>query len=312
MIQNLIEEVTAQYGVTLSHRYVEKTISTNPSATPQFLFSNILKENLSDVVGESALPYGIASQSNAVIPKNILLQISSSRDATQPLRLSADMSEEEAAVMASDQKFSSKRLLRLVLTDGVASIVGVELTTLPNFSGIPIPGEKIRVKAGSEVKSGVIVFTPDNIELLGGEVKELKQEFLDHRRRMQSGYQTSTGIDGAPKFEPLAGKIDSIHRYNVVPGDSHPSREGNRGRGGPPQGGRSQGGGKHHERARGKGGRGRGRGDGRGSHHGPLHCRTDAAEHFHQRGMNANISSGSEGRGRGRMGHCFRDPHQEF
>lgn len=208
MIQILIEEVQQKFSVLPSHRFVEKVLSSQPAANAQDIYRIILYSNLSDVVEASSLPIGIASQLSSTIPSNIVLQISTSRDATQPLRPSADATAEEIDLYGSGQKKSPKRLLKLVLTDGLSNIGAFELCTLQAFRSIPIPGEKVLIKAGAEVKNGSIILSDDHVVLLGGEVFELKKAFLDHHHRVASaalsGYQTSTGIDGAPKFQPLS------------------------------------------------------------------------------------------------------------
>lgn len=208
MIQNLIEEVQQKFSVLPSHRFVEKLLSSQPSINAQDIFRIILHSNLSDVVEASSLPIGIASQLSSTIPSNLVLQISTSRDATQPLRPSADATADEIDLYGSGQKNSPKRLLKLVLTDGLNNIGAFELCTLQTFHSIPIPGEKVLIKAGAEVKNGSIILNDDHVVLLGGEVLELKKAFLDHHHRVASaalsGYQTSIGIEGAPKFQPLS------------------------------------------------------------------------------------------------------------
>lgn len=208
MMQNLIEEVKQKFSVCPSARYVEKILSSQSAATAKDIYKKILYDNLNEVVETSSLPFGIASQTASTIPTDILLQISTSRDATQPLRPSADATAEEITLYGSGQKNSPNRLLKLLLTDGINSIGAFELATLRVFRSIPIPGEKVLIKAGAEVKNGNIILSDDHVLLLGGEVHELKKAFLDHHQRVvstaRSGYQTSTGIEGAPKFQPLS------------------------------------------------------------------------------------------------------------
>eukprot|EP00796_Vickermania_ingenoplastis_P006477 gene6477-4664_t len=203
-MQQLVEEVQSKFGISVSSRYAERALAAHPGLTADGLLKRILLDDLKEVTDCSTLPLNITSQSSATIPKAIVLQISSSRDATQPLRPSADASAEEVALHAAGQKSSTKRLLRLILTDGHSEIIGMELSTLRVFRGIPIPGEKVRIQEGAQVKNGAIIFSENNVEFLGGEVRALKQEFLEHRRRLQQGYQTSMGIDGAPRFQPLS------------------------------------------------------------------------------------------------------------
>lgn len=208
MIQNLIEDIKQKFSVYPSIRYVEKILSSQPAVNAQDIYKKILSDNLNEVVETSLLPFGLASQVRSTIPNSVMLQISTSRDATQPLRPSADATAEEIALYGSGQKNSPKRLLKLLLTDGISNIVAFELSTLRIFRNIPTPGEKLLIKAGAEVKNGSIILSDEHVVLLGGGVYELKKAFLDHHQRVLStalsGYQTSTGLEGAPKFQPLS------------------------------------------------------------------------------------------------------------
>ncbi|CAJ1025908.1 putative RecQ mediated genome instability protein [Leishmania utingensis] len=199
----LVEEIREKYSLSLSADYVERCLQSKASLTSLELYQKSLSENLRDICGTSLLPYGIATQVSATLPNAVVMQINASRDATQPLRPCADTSEEEAILNAAVQRHSSKRLLRLQLTDGNVELPALELSTLRVFKGIPTPGEKVLIHKDAEVHNGCIIFSESNVSLLGGEVHQLKQDFLAHRRRLEAGYQTSNGLDGAPRFAPL-------------------------------------------------------------------------------------------------------------
>ncbi|CBZ27143.1 conserved hypothetical protein [Leishmania mexicana MHOM/GT/2001/U1103] len=199
----LADEVRGKYSLSLSSDYVERCVQAKASLTSLELYQKSLWENLRDICGTSLLPYGIGAQVSATLPNAVVMQINVSRDATQPLRPCADISDEEAILNAAFQRNSSKRLLRLQLTDGNIEVPAVELSTLRVFHGIPTPGEKVLIHKDAEVRNGCIILSESNVSLLGGEVHQLKQDFLAHRRRLEAGYQTSNGLDGAPRFAPL-------------------------------------------------------------------------------------------------------------
>ncbi|EAN81506.1 hypothetical protein, conserved, partial [Trypanosoma cruzi] len=87
--------------------------------------------------------------------------------------------------------------------DGHSEIPAIELTTLRVFRGIPVPGEKLLVKEGTQIKNGAIIMTEECVVPLGGEVLQLKKEFLSKRNRTDVPYQTSLGLEAAPRFQPL-------------------------------------------------------------------------------------------------------------
>lgn len=200
---SLADDVKSDFSLSLSADFAERCQKSNLNLTSSELYQRALRENLRDIHGASLLPYGIASQVSATLPNAVVLQISTSRDATQPLRPCADVADEDAILNAAMQRNSDKRLLRLLLTDGNVEIPALELTTLRVFRGIPIPGEKVLIHKDAEVRNGCVILSEDNVTLLGGEVQQLKQDFLAHRRRLEAGYQTSSGLNGAPRFEPL-------------------------------------------------------------------------------------------------------------
>ncbi|CAD2219106.1 hypothetical protein AGDE_01715 [Angomonas deanei] len=255
-------ELKGKYFVSVSQEYVERITKATPSLNAETLYKRILSEDIKEFCDStSALPYGIASHSSAVLPDSVVLQITSARDATQPLRPCAGSDELEEAVAAAGQRSTSNRLLKLVLTDGTVEIPAAELTTLSTFKGIPIPGEKLLIKAGAEVRSGYILLTEENVVLLGGEVAQLKRDYLNFKKRKDLGYKLSGGLEGVPLFEPLVVGSNA-HRNN--PYDTHSSEQPHayHDRGGRGQRGRGRG---QHNRGRGHAPRGgnhsRGRSD---------------------------------------------------
>lgn len=301
----IVDDVRSEFSLSLSPDYAERCLQAKPNLTSSELYQKALKENLRDICGATLLPYGIAAQVSATLPSAVVLQINNSRDATQPLRPCADVTDEEAILNAAMQRNSDKRLLRLLLTDGNSEIPALELSTLRVFRGIPIPGEKVLIHKDAEVRNGCIILSEDNITLLGGEVYQLKQDFLAHRRRLEAGYTTSNGLDGAPRFEPL--QVGQHYRanqgYGAAPNTSE--RQGSA----PPQwnshnSGTNQGQGRgrggnynnnYNNPHGGRGGRGggRGRGEGRGRGGGDFHGESRG------RGGGGGHDGGYRGRGRG-------------
>lgn len=288
MAAALADRVKEAYHLTLSPDYAERCLASLPTLTAAELYRKALSENIKDIHDSSVLPFGIASQTSATLPSNVVLQVHTSRDATQPLRPCADATEEEAALHAALQRTNSRRLLRLVLTDGYVEIPAFELSTLSVFNGVPIPGEKLLLRAGTEVKSGAVIMTEKDVVPLGGEVTPLKMEFLAHRRRVEAGYQVSGGLQGAPKFRPIDALTTRAAFGDCgLPRSDPPPQQQRRDRGG---GGRPSGGGSYRGRGRGRGGdQGRGGsrgGGGYGFHHDP-------------KGNGANSDGGGRRRGWG-------------
>ncbi|KAF8275535.1 putative protein of unknown function (DUF1767) [Trypanosoma cruzi] len=199
----LSTEVRARYHIAVSTRFVERLSAADGTVTAEYIYHRALNENFKDITDVGTLPHGIASQVSSTLTIPVVLQVNSSRDATQPLRPCADSCEEEMIFAAAFQKKTNTRLLRLVLSDGHSEIPAIELTTLRVFRGIPVPGEKLLVKEGTQIKNGAIIMTEDCVVPLGGEVLQLKKEFHSKRNRTDVPYQTSLGLEAAPRFQPL-------------------------------------------------------------------------------------------------------------
>ncbi|KAG5504325.1 hypothetical protein JKF63_04770 [Porcisia hertigi] len=214
----LADEVKEKFSLSLSPDYVERYAQSRSSVTSLELYQKSMRENLRDICGTSLLPYGISAQVSATLPRAVVMQINTSRDATQPLCPCADVPDEQAILNAACQRNSTKRLLRLQLTDGNVEIPALELSTLRVFKDIPIPGEKVLIREGAEVRNGCIILSESNVSLLGGEVHQLKQDFLSNRRRLEAGYQTSNGLDGAPRFAPL--EVGQHYHRNIAHSDA--------------------------------------------------------------------------------------------
>eukprot|EP00037_Helgoeca_nana_P013580 m.125289 g.125289 ORF g.125289 m.125289 type:complete len:450 (+) comp22118_c0_seq5:282-1631(+) len=59
---------------------------------------------------------------------------------------------------------SSKRVLKLKLTDGVSAVIGYEIQTVPWLRTHTMPGSKIKLLAGASIQSGGVLLTPSNCE----------------------------------------------------------------------------------------------------------------------------------------------------
>lgn len=264
-------------------------------------FRCILHANITELVSAPGqLPRNTGSLPQGVLEAPALVQIQTSRDATQPLRPCADMDDADALLNAANQKATNHRLLRLTVSDGAVEVPAIELKTLRLFHGIPTPGEKLLLKPGTEVRNGMIILTDDTVEALGGSEKHLRDEFMLRKQRNAllsgGGAQVVGGLEGAPKFAPLEA-VTNVKKHAATPntGNSHRQQASSSGSAALPresshhqqeaQSGRGQGrgnaahsgdrgsgrGGRHESRGgrgggdrggRGGGGRGAGRGDG--------------------------------------------------
>ncbi|KAL4450546.1 hypothetical protein ABPG77_000902 [Micractinium sp. CCAP 211/92] len=130
-------------------------------ALPQALHA-LLNADLAQV-GAAALPGDVNRAHSKTLTGPLVLQVSSVADISQPSRASGD----------SERK---GRILRLKLTDGRGSCVGVELQPLPLSMEQLCPGTKVRLR-GATVRCGVLLLGPRCLELLGGRVEPLAESW---------------------------------------------------------------------------------------------------------------------------------------
>jgi hypothetical protein len=130
-----------------------------------------------------------------VLPANSgLLQVMGISNIAQPLQKRHDNA-------------ATPRLLLLTLSDGHTKVSGIELQPISALKCSMAPGLKVLYKGG-RVINGRLILTPDNIEVLGGRVKNLYESWkaseLALRQRSGKGPQSK---DGPPQFN-LALRLD--------------------------------------------------------------------------------------------------------
>ena len=101
---------------------------------------------------------------------------------------------------------SGRRMLRLDLTDGDATVVAVEyreLTSVEDASALA-PGTKVAVPPGVRIRcqSGILLAHGDVLRVLGGKVAALAEEWEGGRAvAVFAGTDAETGGTDAPRFE---------------------------------------------------------------------------------------------------------------
>lgn len=156
-------------------------------------------------VGKPSLPrwaYGGAREAGAGMTGPMVLQVMGARDISSPKRASGS---------------SGRRMLRLDLTDGDATVVALEyreLTSVEDASALA-PGTKVAVPPGVRIRcqSGIILAHGDVLRVLGGRVAALAEEWEGARAvaetggagtaggAFSAGTQVAVAGTDAPRFE---------------------------------------------------------------------------------------------------------------
>ncbi|MBN3314323.1 RMI1 protein, partial [Atractosteus spatula] len=137
------------------------------------------------------LPRGISEAAKAEINGFYCLQIDSLLDVSQPaysqiqkLKGKDFTNENVTAVTQVSQKpWEAKplRMLMLQLTDGVQQLQGMEYQPIPDLHANLSPGSKILLQGKIVCRLGVLLLTPVNVKVIGGEVEGLVEEFSQER-----------------------------------------------------------------------------------------------------------------------------------
>eukprot|EP00758_Cryptobia_borreli_P005914 Tbor_TRINITY_DN5011_c0_g2::TRINITY_DN5011_c0_g2_i1::g.14373::m.14373/K18404/TDRD3; tudor domain-containing protein 3 len=218
MLSRLLDQVKEKYHVNISEQALMVKFSSDQRTDIVSIYKAALQSNFFDITSPGILPSFLSSQVSTETKFPMLLQIVAAKDVTQPLRPCADMTEDEAFIAGAPgqlSQYNKHRLLKLILSDGHCEIPAIELTTLTNvFKSIPVPGEKVLVKEGTEVRNGMLIMSPLTISHVGGFVTELLKEFELRKR----GLLQPKGAEGAPKFTPFV-KRQTHHDHFQHPQD---------------------------------------------------------------------------------------------
>ncbi|KAI8791790.1 recQ-mediated genome instability protein 1 [Biomphalaria glabrata] len=145
------------------------------------IFEQWLMSDLSEI-GESLLPTSIASTDNVELTQNYPLQIISCIDVGSSLFSQLQKFEGQKAEYdeLSDNKkpWTAKpsRMLMLSLTDGHTQIKAMEYQPIQILND-PLPyGLKVLLHGPLKCRRGIILLTPQNIHILGGEVETTEED----------------------------------------------------------------------------------------------------------------------------------------
>ncbi|KAK2143564.1 hypothetical protein LSH36_831g00041 [Paralvinella palmiformis] len=158
--------------------------NTGSSLSLNELRSQVLSQwLLSDLreIGMRSLPEGLNDQAKILLEGSYCLQVNATYDASssfysqlQKVRGTENENVQVSATQNSQsQRPESGRLLMFEMTDGVQSIKGMEYRQLPAVDDSLTPGAKVIISGPVVCRQGVLMLTPENWMLLGGEVDAL-------------------------------------------------------------------------------------------------------------------------------------------
>ena len=98
---------------------------------------------------------------------------------------------------------SKNRTLKILLTDGLSTLAGLEVRCIKELSTKIPAGSKVLCQ-DFEVRHGMALFGPDNLKLLGGMVMELERSRLEQIERIESAKKRRQLVPAMPPSAPDA------------------------------------------------------------------------------------------------------------
>ncbi|XP_072944813.1 recQ-mediated genome instability protein 1-like isoform X2 [Epargyreus clarus] len=159
--------------------YCIDDVSTDVKKIQDFAQEQWLLHDLKEICPGS-LPPNLAAAKKTVLSGHHVLQINGALDISVPayqqyLKMKKTDLENIKATMNPEEKISSKRMLKLDMTDGKQTIFGMEYDTLSKLNADIKPGSKILIKGPVQCREGMLLLTDKTVEMLGGEVPEMAE-----------------------------------------------------------------------------------------------------------------------------------------
>ncbi|XP_073321029.1 tudor domain-containing protein 3-like [Pagrus major] len=143
-------------------------------------------------IGRKFLPADINSGRTEKLEGPCVLQVQKVRNVSAP----KDHEESQGA----------PRMLRLQMTDGHTSCVGLEFKHLSKISLNTPPGTKVKLLGTVQVKNGLLLLDDSKISVLGGEVDHMVEKW-ELQRSLAKHSRSNIGAEGGPPpFVPFGQK----------------------------------------------------------------------------------------------------------
>ncbi|XP_076958766.1 uncharacterized protein LOC143634619 [Bidens hawaiensis] len=154
-----------------------ETKLSGPSTTIRSVESELCNTDLRSIGGKS-LPDSSTLRKSTHFQGPKVLQVSSAKDISK------------SSIAESSGGSSSKRLLRLKLTDGHSEVTAIEFTHIPSLPDNVVPGTKIRLENKVVIHSGILCLNAKVVTVLGGIVPSLYEEWEMNQK--YAGFTRST------------------------------------------------------------------------------------------------------------------------
>ncbi|TNM90952.1 hypothetical protein fugu_003241 [Takifugu bimaculatus] len=185
-------------GWYLTEEGIAELKGSNEKITTNEIIRIVLDSDLRPI-GRKFLPSDINSGKTEELEGPCVLQLQKVRN------ISASKDHEESQ--------GAPRMLRLQMTDGHTTCVGLEYKPLSKISLNTPPGTKIKLLGTVQVKNGFVLLDDSNISVLGGEVEHMVEKW-ELQRSLAKHSRSNIGAEGGPPpflpFGQKCGRNDEV------------------------------------------------------------------------------------------------------
>ncbi|XP_014902371.1 tudor domain-containing protein 3-like [Poecilia latipinna] len=193
-----LTESLVKEGWYLSDEGIAELKGSAEKVTPSDLIRIALDSDLRPI-GKKVLPSDINGGRTEKLEGPCVLQVQKVRNISSP----KDHEESQGA----------PRMLRLQMTDGHTTCVGLEFKHLSKISLNTPPGTKVKLVGSIQVKNGILLLEDSNIHVLGGEVDHMVEKW-ELQRSLAKHSRSNIGAEGGPPpFVPFGqncGRKDDV------------------------------------------------------------------------------------------------------
>ncbi|XP_048887438.1 tudor domain-containing protein 3 [Brienomyrus brachyistius] len=178
-------------GWHLSEEGMETCISTLEKPSVHEIISFLLNSDLRPI-GKKILPTDINSGRVEKLEGPFVLQVLKLRNVAAP--------------KDNEESHAAPRMLRVHMTDGHTSCVGIELKHMTKISLNTPPGTKVKLLGSVTLKNGFLLLDDSKVAVLGGEVDHMIQKW-ELQRSLAKHSRSNVGAEGGPPpFLPFGKK----------------------------------------------------------------------------------------------------------
>ncbi|XP_078683954.1 uncharacterized protein LOC144917602 [Branchiostoma floridae x Branchiostoma belcheri] len=181
-------------GWHLSAEGIATLKQENNITTIDGIVRKALDEDLKSI-GEKFLPEDISRGGSSELIGPCVLQVTKVRNVSAP--------------KANEESGHAPRMLKVQMTDGHTTCIGLEVAQVQQLSLSTPPGTKVKLTGSIPISNGFLMLEGSNVKVLGGQVEKLFSRW-DIQRKLAHHSRANVKVEGgAPPFVPFGQRVSS-------------------------------------------------------------------------------------------------------